>query len=110
MARKIKEGDEVIVIAGKNKGLQGKVNKIVVDVLKVFVEGIHCKKHEKPNPQQGIQGGIVEKPAPIHISNVAIYNPETKKADRVGFKRLEDGRKVRHFKSNGELVDVVAEA
>jgi large subunit ribosomal protein L24 len=106
MARKIKQGDEVIVIAGKNKGLRGRVSKVLFSDLRVFVEGIYLKKHEKPNPQRGIEGGIVEKPASVHLSNVAMYNPETKKAGKVGFKLLEDGRKIRYFKSNGELVDV----
>lgn len=106
MASKIKTGDQVVVIAGKHKGLQGKVTKILVDTLRVFVEGVSIKRHEKPNPQRGVEGGIVERPGSVHLSNVAIYNPETAKADRVGFKRLEDGRKVRYFKSNNELVDV----
>lgn len=106
MANKIKVSDDVIVIAGKHKKLRGKVNKIFKDGEHVFVEGAFCKKHKKPNPQRGIEGGIVDMLSPIHISNVAIYNPETKKADKVGFKCLEDGRKVRYFKSNGELVDV----
>jgi large subunit ribosomal protein L24 len=104
--RKIKSDDEVIVIAGKDKGKRGKVVKVLSDD-RIIVSGIQMiKKHQKPNPQVGIAGGIVEKEAPIQISNVAIFNPATKKADRVGFKVLEDGKKIRVFKSNGEAVDV----
>ena len=104
---KIKSGDQVIMIAGKNKGAQGTVLRVLPQKERVVVEGINVvKKHTKPNPQRGIEGGIVEKEASVHVSNVALYNPATKKADRVGFKTLEDGKKVRFFKSNGELVDV----
>jgi len=103
--RKIKNDDEVIVIAGRDKGKRGKVVKILKDE-RLIVSGIQMvKKHQKPNPQAGVQGGIVEMEAPIQISNVAIFNPATEKADRVGFKILEDGKKVRVFKSNGEAVD-----
>ena len=103
--RKIKSDDEVIVIAGKDKGKRGKVVKVLSDN-RVIVSGVQMvKKHQKPNPQAGVAGGIVEKEAPIQVSNVAIFNPATEKADRVGFKVLEDGKKVRVFKSNGEAVD-----
>lgn len=103
--RKIKSNDEVIVIAGKDKGKRGKVVKIV-DENRVLVSGINMmKKHEKPNPNKGTSGGIVEKEAPIQVSNVAIFNGATGKADRVGFKVSEDGTKVRIFKSNSEAID-----
>lgn len=103
--RKIKREDEVIVLAGKDKGKRGKVNK-VLDDNRLLVSGINIiKKHQKPNPQLGVTGGIVEKEAPLQVSNVAIFNPSTNKADRVGFKFLEDGRKVRFFKSTGEVID-----
>ncbi len=102
---KIRKGDEVVVITGKDKGKRGVV-LTRVDEQRVVVEGVNrAKKHVKPNPIKGVAGGIVEKDMPIHISNVALFNPATKKADRVGFKSLEDGRKVRVFKSNGELVN-----
>lgn len=104
--RKIKKGDEVVVLAGKSKGLRGKVLGVVAQGNKVVVEGANMiKKHVKPNPNANIEGGIVEREAPVAISNVAIYNPTTGKADRVGFKFLADGRKVRYFKSNGEQVE-----
>ncbi len=103
--RKIKRDDEVIVIAGRDKGKRGKVVKVLADD-RLVVSGVHMiKKHQKPNPQAGVAGGIVEKEAPIQASNVAIYNNSTSKADRVGFKILEDGKKIRVFKSNGEAVD-----
>ena len=102
---KIKSDDEVIVIAGKDKGKRGKVQKFVGDS-RVLVSGINMvKRHTKPNPQAGVAGGIVEQEAPLQISNIALYNPTTNKADRVGF-RVEDGKKVRFFKSNNELVDL----
>ena len=102
---KIKKGDEVIVLTGKDKGKRGTVLKISTEG-RLLVEGINTvKKHQKPNPNKGIEGGIVEKQMPIQISNVAIYNSQTQKADRVGFKVLEDGNKVRFFKSNNEVVD-----
>lgn len=102
--QKIKKGDEVIVITGKDKGRRGTVTKRV-DAEHVLVEGINrAKKHVRPNPMKGEQGGIREKGMPIHISNVALFNPTTQKGDRVGFKVMEDGKKVRVFKSNGELV------
>lgn len=100
---KIRKGDEVIVIAGKDKGKRGTV-LTRVDAEHVVVEGLNrVKKHVKPNPVKGVVGGIVEKDMPLHVSNVALYNPATKKADRVGFK-LEDGKKLRVFKSSGEVV------
>lgn len=103
--RKIRKGDEVTVLVGKDKGRRGKVARRVDDE-RVVVEGINrAKKHMRPNPLKGDTGGIVEKEMPIHVSNVALFNPVTQKADRVGIKVLEDGRKVRVFKSNGELVD-----
>jgi len=102
--KKIRKGDEVIVITGKSKGKTGQVLR-VVDSEKVLVAGVNVvKKHEKPNPGKGQVGGVVDKTMPIHISNIAIYNPESKKADRVGFK-IEDGKKVRILKSTGKLVD-----
>ncbi len=102
---KIRKGDEVVVITGKDKGKRGTVLRRV-DAEHVVVEGVNrAKKHVKPNPIKGVVGGIVDKDMPIHISNVALYNPATGKADRVGFKLLEDGRKIRVFKSNGEPVN-----
>ena len=102
---KIRKGDGVIVITGKDKGKRGVVLRRV-DAEHVVVEGINrVKKHTKPNPMKGQPGGIVDKEMPIHISNVALFNPASQKADRVGFKSLDDGRKVRVFKSNGEVVD-----
>jgi large subunit ribosomal protein L24 len=104
MAAKIRRNDEVIVIAGKDKGKRGTVKSVITGKDKVIVENINVvKKHVKPNPQIQEPGGIVDKEAAIHVSNVAIFNASTGKADRVGF-RLEDGKKVRFFKSNNELV------
>ena len=104
MARKIRRDDEIVVLAGKDKGKQGKVLRVLASEDRLVVEGVSLvKKHTKPNPQLGEPGGIVEKEASIHVSNVAIVNPATGKADRVGF-RFEDEKKVRFFKSNGELV------
>ena len=101
---KIRKGDEVVVVTGKDRGRRGTVLRRVGEE-HVLVEGINrAKKHVKPNPMKGQAGGIVDKDMPIHLSNVALFNPATKKADRVGFKMLDDGRKVRMFKSNGELV------
>ena len=102
---KIKKGDEIVVRAGKDKGKRGTVLSVGNDT--VVVEGINlAKRHMKPNPQKGTSGGIVEKEMPIHISNVAIYNALEGKGDRIGYKRLEDGKKVRIYKSTGEVVDV----
>ncbi|MDJ0805342.1 MAG: 50S ribosomal protein L24 [Gammaproteobacteria bacterium] len=106
MASKIRQGDEVVVLAGKDKDKRGTVIKMVGDD-RVVVENINMvKKHTKPNPNKGEPGGILDKEMPMHISNVALFNPETGKADRVGFKILEDGVKVRIFKSNDEVVDI----
>ncbi|MEO6024030.1 MAG: 50S ribosomal protein L24 [Burkholderiales bacterium] len=103
--KRIKKGDQVISIAGRDKGKRGSVLKIV-GMDKIVVEGINrSKKHLKPNPMKGQVGGIVDKDMPIHISNIAMFNSATQKADRVGIKILEDGRKVRFFKSNGEVID-----
>jgi large subunit ribosomal protein L24 len=101
---KIKKGDNVVVIAGRDKGKRGDVSRIV-DANHVIVNGINTvKKHTRPNPMKNQPGGIVTKEMPIDVSNVAIYNPVTKKADRIGVKRLDDGRKVRFYKSNGEQI------
>jgi large subunit ribosomal protein L24 len=101
---KIKKGDEIIVITGKDKGKRGTVVSVAEE--RVTVSGINLvKKHVKPNPARGTQGGIVEKEAALDISNVALINPETQKADRVGYKLLEDGTKVRVFKSNGAVIN-----
>ena len=103
MARKIRRDDEIVVLAGKDKGKQGKVLRVLASEDRLVVEGVNLvKKHTKPNPQLGEPGGIVEKEASIHVSNVAIVNPATGKADRVGF-HFEDEKKGRIFKSNGEL-------
>jgi large subunit ribosomal protein L24 len=104
MASKIRRDDEVIVIAGKDKGKTGKVLTVITGTERVIVEGVNLiKKHQKPVPQLQQPGGIVEKEASVNVSNVAILNPETGKADRVGFK-FEDGKKVRIFKSNGKTI------
>ncbi len=104
MAAKIRTNDEVIVITGKDKGKTGKVTRVLTKEHKVVVEGINVhKKHQKANPNIGQAGGIVNIEAPLDVSNVAIYNPDTKKADRVGF-RVEDGKKVRFFKSNDKVI------
>ncbi|MBF0264365.1 MAG: 50S ribosomal protein L24 [Gammaproteobacteria bacterium] len=101
---KLRKGDTVIVVAGKDKGKQGQVEKVLKDD-KLLVTNINiAKKHVKPNPDRGITGGIVSKTMPIHASNVAILNPQTNKADRIGYKFLEDGKKVRYFKSNDEVI------
>lgn len=105
--RKIRKGDTVISLTGKDKGKQGKVLNISVAKNRARVEGINLvKKHVKPNPQKNIKGGIVTQEALINLTNLALYNPITKKADKVGIKKLEDGKKVRIFKSNSELVDI----
>ena len=102
---KIHKGDQVIINTGKDKGKRGVVSRIL-ESDKVVVEGINlAKKHAKPNPMKGITGGIISKEMPIHVSNVALFNTATQKADRVGYKILKDGSKVRIFKSNGEAVD-----
>ncbi len=104
--RKIKKGDDVIVLAGKDKGKRGTVLSITRDN-RAYVEGVNMvKRHVKANPMAGTPGGIIEKEAPIHISNIALFNPDTGKGDRVGIKILEDGKKVRYFKSTGKQIDV----
>jgi large subunit ribosomal protein L24 len=104
MARKIRRDDEVVVLAGKDKGKTGKVLKVLPASDRLIVEGVNVvKKHQKPNPQLQVPGGIIDQEATIHVSNVAILNPKTGKADRIGF-RMEDEKKVRFFKSDGELV------
>jgi large subunit ribosomal protein L24 len=104
--RRIRKGDEVIIITGKDKSRRGKITQVVSDE-RVIVAGLNMAKcHTKPNPARGVAGGIVEREAAIHVSNVMLFNPLTKKGDRVGFRVLEDGRKVRYFKSNNEVVDV----
>lgn len=104
--RRIRKDDEVIVTAGKDKGRHGKVVRMVDDE-RVIVAGVNMiKRHTKPNPARGVAGGIVEREAAVHVSNVMLFNPLTKKGDRIGFRILEDGRKVRYFKSNNEVLDV----
>lgn len=104
--RKIRKNDDVIVLAGKDRGRRGTVLRIV-DAEHVLVEGANkVKKHQRPNPMKGLAGGIIDKEMPLHISNVGLFNPASKKADRIGIKVLEDGRRVRYYKSNGEVVDV----
>ena len=102
---RIKKGDEVVVISGRDKGKRGTVSRRV-DAEHVVVEGVNrVKKHMRPNPMKNVTGGIVDKDMPIHVSNIALFNPATQNADRIGFKSLDGGRKVRVFKSNGEQVD-----
>jgi large subunit ribosomal protein L24 len=104
--KRIHKGDEVIVTSGRSKGQRGHVLRALGEE-KVLVENVNMvKKHEKPNPGMNKAGGIIDKESPIHVSNVAMYNPATGKADRVSFKSLEDGRKVRIFKSTGEAIDI----
>jgi len=104
--KRIRKGDEVIVIAGRSKGQRGHVLN-VVNANRLLVENVNMvKRHTRPDPQRNVPGGIVEKEAPIHVSNVALFNPATSKGDRVGVRTLDDGRKVRILKSNGEAVDI----
>ena len=104
--QRIRKGDEVIVIAGRSKGQRGHVLKVLKDN-RFLVENVNMvKRHQKPDPQSQKPGGIIEREAPIHTSSVMLYNPATDKGDRVGFKFLEDGRKVRFFRSTGEVVDI----
>ena len=104
--QRIKKGDEVVVLSGRDKGKRGTVVRKIDDA-HVVVEGVNrVKKHQRPNPMKGVTGGIVDQDMPIHISNIALFNPATKKGGRVGIKTLEDGRKVRVFKANGEQVEV----
>jgi large subunit ribosomal protein L24 len=103
--RKIRKGDQVVVISGKDKGRRGSVLEVLADD-RVLVESVNrVKRHTRPNPQVNRQGGIIEKEAPLPLSKIAIWNPSAKKADRIGFKTLADGKKVRFFKSNGEMID-----
>ena len=103
---RIRKGDEVIVIAGKDKGKQGSVLNIMANGRLVVSDVNMAKRHTKPNPNRGQPGGIIEKEMPIDPSNVMLFNPQTKKGDRIGFRVLEDGRKVRYFKSTDEVVDI----
>ncbi|MDA3934560.1 MAG: 50S ribosomal protein L24 [Gammaproteobacteria bacterium] len=104
--KRIRKGDEVLVITGRSKGTRGNVLR-VLDKDRLLVENVNVvKRHTKPDPNQQQQGGIIEKEAPIHVSNVMLFNPQTAKGDRVAFKTLENGRKVRVFRSNGEVVDI----
>ena len=103
---KIRKGDDVVVLSGRDKGKRGTVLQIIENS-RILVDNVNViKKHVKPNPNRGETGGIIEREAPIQISNVALFNPNTNKADRVGYKLLEDGRKVRVFKSDGEVADL----
>ena len=103
--QKIRKGDDVVITTGRDRGKRGTVLRVLGD--HVLIEGANrVKKHQRPNPMKGITGGISEKEMPIHISNVALFNPGTKKRDRVGVRTLEDGRRVRFFKSNDEVVDL----
>jgi large subunit ribosomal protein L24 len=103
--KKLRKGDDVVVITGKDKGRRGQVVNVLPNG-KLVVQGVNmAKKHQKPNPNAGVPGGIIEKEMPLQASNVMLFNPATGKGDRVGIKTLEDNRKVRFFKSNGEVVD-----
>jgi large subunit ribosomal protein L24 len=103
--QKIKKGDQVIVVTGKDKGKRGSVERVMPDKDRVVVEGVNlAKRHTRANPRQNVNSAIIEKAMPLHVSNVALYNPATRKADRVGFRFLADGSKVRYFKSNNEIV------
>ena len=104
MANRIKKGDQVVVNAGKDKGKQGEI--VRVDGDRVVVANVNIvKRHTKPNPQAGVAGGVVEREASMHISNIALFNPASGKGERIGFKVLEDGRKLRVFRSSGEALD-----
>lgn len=104
---KIKKGDEVVVLTGRDKGKRGVVLRVIEERDRIIVENVNMvKRHTKGNPMQGTAGGIIEKEMPIHVSNIAVWNPVSSKGDRIGFKHLEDGRKVRIFRSNSEVVDV----
>jgi large subunit ribosomal protein L24 len=104
--QRIKKGDDVVVIAGKDKGKRGSVLSVMPDGRLVVSDVNMVKRHTKPNPNRGVPGGIIEKEMPIHASNIMLFNPQTSKGDRVGFRILEDGRKVRYFKSTDEVVDI----
>ena len=103
---RIKKGDDVIVVAGKDKGKRGSVLNVMADGRLVVADVNMAKRHTKPNPNRGIPGGIIEKEMPIDQSNIMLFNPQTEKGDRIGFRILEDGRKVRYYKSTDEVVDV----
>ena len=103
--RKIRKGDEVLITGGRDQGKRGTVLRVLTGEYLVVEGSNRVKKHQKPNPMKGTTGGIVDKEMPIHVSKVAVFNPATQKADRVGVKRLDDGRKVRIFRSNGEMLD-----
>lgn len=103
--QKLRKDDEVIVLAGRDKGKVGSILEIL-EYDRALVNDVNVvKKHTKPNPMQGVTGGIIEKESPIHLSNIGLYNTETRKADKVGIRVLDDGRKVRYFKSSGEVID-----
>ena len=105
--RRIRKGDEIIVLTGRNRGARGTVLSVDAGSERVVVEGVNIvKRHTRPNPQKGTTGGIIGKEMPIHVSNIALFNPVTGRGDRVGVKTLEDGRKVRVFKSTGEVVEL----
>jgi len=105
--QRIRKGDDVIVIAGRDKGHRGTIQAVISERDRVVVDGANMvKRHTKPNPARNVAGGIIEKEASMHVSNVALFNSEKGKADRIGFKTLDDGRKVRIFRSTGEMVDV----
>ena len=104
--RRIRKGDEVVVIAGKDNGKRGNIMRVMPDGRVVVSDVNMVKRHTKPNPGRGVPGGIIEKEMPVDASNVMLYNPQTSKGDRVGFRTLEDGRKVRYFKSTSEVVDI----
>jgi len=104
--RRIRKGDEVVVIAGKDKGKRGNIMRVMSDGRVVVSDVNMVKRHTKPNPGRGVPGGIIEKEMSVDVSNVMLYNPQTSKGDRVGFRTLEDGRKVRYFKSTSEVVDI----
>jgi large subunit ribosomal protein L24 len=103
---RIRKGDEVVVIAGKDKGKRGSILRVMSNGRVVVSDVNMVKRHTKPNPGRGVPGGIIEKEMPVDVSNVMLYNPQTSKGDRVGFRTLEDGRKVRYFKSTSEVVDI----
>ncbi|BAW80040.1 50S ribosomal protein L24 [Candidatus Nitrosoglobus terrae] len=104
--RRVRAGDQVIVITGRDKGKQGKILRVLSNN-RVIIENINMlKHHDRPNPAAGKPGGIIEKEGSIHISNIMLYNSAKDKGDRIGFKRLEDTRKVRYFKSDGEIIDI----
>ncbi len=101
---KIKKGDRVVVLSGKDVGKEGEITRVLVERNRVIVDGVNVAKRHQKATKSTMQGGIIDKDMPIHVSNVAIYNPVTQKPDRIGFRMLEDGRKVRFFKSNGEVI------